>query len=89
MFNLISVLLNVHGVSGIVSLEVLLTLVNITSDNIYLFVHKAFYERHETCSCMVKQLETFFFYSLTPEFKEYAIQLYASFEGSAAEKQHF
>lgn len=57
----------------------------ISSKQIYTFVHRAFYERGETCSRMIKQAKGLFRDGFTPEFLTYAVQLYSKFEKSAAE----
>lgn len=83
VLNLLNVLLNVIGVLGIVSLEVLLMVIN--SKQVYTFVHRAFYERGESCSRMIKQAQGLFRDAFTPDFLTYAVQLYSKFEKSAAE----
>ena len=80
----LNVLSNVIGVPGIESLEVLL-IMTITSKQVYTFVHRAFYERGETCSRMIKQAQGLFREGFTVEFLTYAVQLYSKFERSAAE----
>lgn len=52
---------------------------------IYTFVYRAFYERGETCSRMIKQAQGLFREGFTPELLTYAVQLYSKFERSAAE----
>lgn len=63
----------------------------ITSKQVYTFVHRAFYERGETCSRMIKQAKSFYRDGFTPELLTYAVQLYSKFERSAAEStlHHF
>lgn len=80
---LISELSNVIGVPGIENLEVHLMV--ISSKQVYTFVHRAFYERGESCSRMIKQAQGLFREAFTPEFLTYAVQLYSKFEKSAAE----
>ncbi|MBO7693191.1 MAG: hypothetical protein J6T10_11235 [Methanobrevibacter sp.] len=57
----------------------------ISSKQVYTFVHRAFYERGETCSRMIKQAKGLFRDGFTPEFLTYAVQLYSKFEKAAAE----
>lgn len=57
----------------------------ITSKQVYTFVHRAFYERGESCSRMIKQAQGLFSEGFTPEFLTYAVQLYSKFDKSAAE----
>lgn len=57
----------------------------ISSKQVYTFVHRAFYERGESCSRMIKQAQGLFREAFTPEFLTYAVQLYSKFEKSAAE----
>ena len=56
----------------------------ITSKQVYIFVHRAFYERGETCSRMIKQAQGLFRDGFTPEFLTYAVQLYSKFEKDSA-----
>lgn len=56
----------------------------IDSKIVYTFVHRAFYERGETCSRMIKQAQCFFRDAFTPEFLTYAVQLYSKFERKCA-----
>ena len=57
----------------------------ISSKQVYTFVHRAFFERGESCSRMIKQAQGLFREAFTPEFLTYAVQLYSKFEKSAAE----
>lgn len=57
----------------------------ISSKQVYTFVHRAFYERGESCSRMIKQAQGLFREAFTSEFLTYAVQLYSKFEKSAAE----
>lgn len=56
----------------------------ITSKQVYTFVHRAFFERGETCSRMIKQAQGLFRDGFTPEFLTYAVQLYSKFEKDCA-----
>lgn len=56
----------------------------ITSKQVYTFVHRAFYERAETCPRMIKQAQGLFRDAFTPEFLTYAVQLYSKFEKDSA-----
>lgn len=80
---LLNVLSNVIGVPGIENLEVHSMV--LSSKQVYTFVHRAFYERGESCSRMIKQAQGLFREAFTPEFLTYAVQLYSKFEKSAAE----
>lgn len=80
---LISELSSVNGVLGIVSMEVHSMV--ISCKQVYTFVHRAFYERGESCSRMIKQAQGLFRQAFTPEFLTYAVHLYSKFEKSAAE----